>query len=145
MKNLKILALLLAVALILPFAASCGNTQEGTPNTFSDVTIITTYDPDSEPSTEEEAEEYEETIFSGEVVVYTETETAEITVLDLLRAYADAKNVNLVYEEDSNRVTKIGEIAAGGGYFWNYLVNGADAGLSTAISGDDEIRIVFTK
>ena len=40
---------------------------------------------------------------------------------------------------------KIGEIAAGGGYFWNYLVNGADAGLSTAISGDDEIRIVFTK
>ena len=147
MKQLRIAALLLALAMLLPFAVACGSTQEGTPNSFSNVTITSTYDPSAEESTEEgaEPEEYEETIFSGEVIVYTETETAEITVLDLLRAYADAQNENLVYDSGTARVTKIGELGAGGGYFWNYVVNGADASLNTVIKGDDEIQIIFTK
>ena len=154
MKISKICALVLALAMLLPFAVACGSAQDGTPITFSTVTIITTFDPDAESDAAAEGEtaedivaapDYEETIYSGEVVVYVETETSEITVLDVIKAYADAKNVNLVYEASSNRVTKIGEISAGGGYFWNYLVNGREAGLNTAVTPEDEIEIIFTK
>lgn len=154
MKISKICALVLALAMLLPFAVACGNTKEGTPVTFSNVIIITTFDPDAEAVEAETAEtaeevadesEYEETIYNGEVVVYVETETNEITVLDVIMAYTDDKNVNLQYDSASNRVTKIGEIAAGGGYFWNYLVNGREAGLNTAVTPEDEIEIIFTK
>ena len=159
MKISKICALILALAMVLPFAVSCGSAQDGTPISFPNVIIINTLDPNaSEPAEEAETAEeaaeageedldfdFEETVYSGEVVVYAETETSEITVLDVIQAYADAKNENLVYDEARNRITKIGEISAGGGYFWNYLVNEKDAKLGTPVTPEDEIQIIFMK
>ena len=164
MKVRKISALVLVLAMVLPFVVSCG--QSGTPVSYPNVTIISTMDPLAAPVEEEtgtetaeetaepapaettEEEPYEEVLFSGEVVVYVDVEEGEeptVTVYDVVKAYTDAYNLNLVYDESLNMITKIDEISRGAGYNWLYVVNGSDAGLNTVVKPEDEIQIIFTK
>ena len=159
MKISKILALVLTLALILPFIVSCGSQKEGTPVTFNNVTVITTYDQDAadeaddadaaetaEAAAPAEDDEYEEELFSGEVVVYVKDEAnlENVTLRDVLLAYGDADNMDVTID-GSGRVKQIGNIGVFGGYFWNVTVNGSEKPLDTVVNPDDTIVIIFQK
>lgn len=137
MKKIKVLALCAAVMMLLPLIVSCGSAKSGTPNTFSNVTVVVRYDPAAE-------EEVEDVLYQGEVVVYAD-DASSITLLDVIRAYCDDKNVGYYYDEAKNMITKIDEYSAGNGVYWLYTVDGADAKLSQTVKTDSAIEIFYSK
>ena len=146
MKFSKIFALVLAIMMILPFIASCG--QEKKTVSFPNVTILNAYEEKQEETQTKEASEQAkekkdpEEMFSGEVAVPVDDESAAITVEQVIKAFENDENEEVVIE--GNKLIKIGEVSRGGGYYWDIRVNGQSAGLGTEVKAEDEIVFIFT-
>ena len=142
MENIRIFALCLAIFMVLPMMFSCGSAKKGEPNTFTNVTVTSYYDP--EATTTNAASDFEDELFSGEVIVYAEAGTS-IKLKDVIIAYCEDKNVDYYFDSAKNMFTKINGISKNDNYFWNYAVNGKDAGLADIVTPEDSIEISFTK
>ncbi len=148
----KLSYLLLAALLLLPMMASC-STQQGTPVEFAEVKVVSYEFAYSEPETDaEEATpvldpELAVVLDTQTVTVYVPEEEPDkaITVKDVVDAYTRDFDGSQVYDEDANRFTKIKDVSAGNGFFWNYYVNGAEASLSTTVKNTDKIEIRYEK
>jgi len=143
----KIAYFLLAVVMVLPLLVSCGGDAETTSVEVPNVTIVSYANAYSETATGENPvrdESLATQIYSGSLTAKV-AEGATLTVKDVVDAYANDLDGGAVYDATKNVYQKLADLSEGNGFFWNYKVNGADAGLSTEIQATDTILIVYEK
>ncbi len=158
MKKFRILFLALALVMIVPMIAACGGTQEtGDPYTFT-VTAISTAELDDQNNVIESTVEadpddpYEQRIDGPtSVTVYREKpadgSAVQITLGDVIAKYMEQTNNDYYFDEAQNRYTKIFGISGqkSVGTFWDFLVDGNSAALTTPVTTDSEITLVYGK
>lgn len=136
----RMLYFLVAVLMILPMIVSCGSQKKGTPTEVANVKVLSMYSADAENNEAEEAS----VIYEGGVTAYVE-EGAALTLKNVVDAYANDIDGDAFYDEDTHMYTKLAGLSASGEWFWNYIVNGQEAGLTTEIKATDTIQIVYQK
>ncbi len=158
MKKFRILFLALALVMIVPMIAACGGTQEtGDPYTFT-VTAITTVELDDqnnvvESTVEADPDDPYEARIDGptSVTVYREkpadSNAVVITLGDVIAKYMEQTNNDYYFDEAQNRYTKIFgiNVQKSAGTFWDFLVDGNSAPLTTPVTTDSEITLVYGK
>jgi hypothetical protein len=83
-------------------------------------------------------------VYAGPITAYV-AEGASLLLKDVVDGYALDIDGSAVYDESTERYTKMADLAAADGFFWNYYVNGNECGLNTPIQPTDAIEIVFEK
>lgn len=143
----RVCYLLLAVLMILPMIVACGNSREGTPVEVANVKVISYKDAYTEAATGAPAQ-LDKTlaaeVYAGPITAYV-AEGASLLLKDVVDGYALDIDGSAVYDESTDRYTKMADLAAADGFFWNYYVNGNECGLNTPIQPTDAIEIVFEK
>ncbi len=143
----RVLFLMLAVLMLLPMVAACGSSREGTPVEVANVKVISYKDAYTQAATGEAAQ-LDKTLgtvlYEGPITAYL-AEGESLTLKHVVDSYALDIDGNAIYDEDNARYTKLADLGAADGFFWNYYVNAKESGLGNAIQATDAIEIVFEK
>lgn len=143
----KLLFVVLAIVLVLPMIVSCANTPDGEPVEITNVKVISYQNayPEAETGAVAKPDKSLATeLYSGTVTAYV-VEGEKLTLKDVVDGYARDLDGSAVYDESTARYTKINDLAALDGWFWNYYVNGSESSLTAEVKAGDAIEIVFEK
>ena len=140
----KTICLVLTVLFLLPMVFSCGSAPEGTPVEIPDVKV-TSYQnayTEKDDGTKTLDRTLGTVIYSGTVTAYV-AEGNKLSLKDVVDGYVRDLDDGAVYDETTQRYTKIASLSADEGGFWTYYVNGRESGLHTAVKPTDAIEIAF--
>lgn len=140
----KILCLFLTVLFLLPMVLSCGSSPEGTPVEIPDVKVVSFQNAYTEK--EDGKKVLDRTlgteIYAGAVTAYV-AEGATLSLKDVVDGYVRDLDNSAVYDEITQRYTKIASLSTEDGGFWTYYINGRESSLHTAVKPTDAIEIAF--